>query len=115
MKKFVILGLGVLLSAGMAVASPQQAAPKPEEKAKVFVGAISDSMCGAHHVMGGTAKECTLECVDAGSEFVLVDDKGKVYDLSDQTKPRQFAGEKVKITGALKGNQIIVSSITAEK
>ena len=75
MKKSVFLAFGIFLAAGMAVASPQQTAPKPEEKAKVFVGSISDSMCGAHHVMGGTAKECTLECVDSGSDFVLVDGK----------------------------------------
>ena len=115
MMKSVFLAFSIFLAAGMAVASPQQTAPKPEEKAKVFVGSISDSMCGAHHVMGGTAKECTLECVDSGSDFVLVDGKGKIYRLSDQDKPREFAGDKVKVTGMLKGDEIIVNSIAADK
>ena len=115
MKKFVFLGLGLFLVAGMAGASLQKSGPKAAEEAKVFEGSISDSMCGAKHTMGGTPKECTLECVDAGPKSVLVDGKGKVYDLSDQKKPREFAGGKVKVTGTLKGNEIVVSSIVAGK
>jgi Protein of unknown function (DUF5818) len=110
MRKVVYLGLVVFLSAGMSLAVPKAAA-----KGQTFVGAISDKMCGAKHMMGGSAKDCTLECVKAGSKFVLVDSKGKVYDLSDQTRPRQFAGEKVKVTGTLKGDTIEVATVEAAK
>ena len=94
MKKLVYLGLTILLAAGLGVAAPKTAAT-----GKTFVGSISDKMCGAKHTMGGSAKDCTLECVKAGSKFVLVDEKGKVYDLSDQDKPKDFAGAKVKVQG----------------
>ena len=53
--------------------------------------------------------------MNLGDEIFLVDGKGKVYDLSDQKKPREFAGGKVKVTGTLKGNEIVVSSIVAGK
>src|SRR3989442_3875909 len=46
-----------------------------------------------------SAKDCTLKCVDGGSRFVLADTaNNKVYDLSDQTKPKDFGGQKVKVT-----------------
>lgn len=108
MKKVVYWSLALLMTAGMATASP-----KAGVQGKTFVGNISDKMCGAKHMKGESARECTLECVQMGSSFVLVDAKGKVYDLSDQDKPRKFAGEKVKVTGTLKGNTIEVTSIEA--
>ncbi len=118
MKKLVGLCLSLFLAAGMSLAAPKTAAKstaKSAAKGKVFTGSISDKMCGAKHMMGGSAKDCTIECVKAGSKFVLVDDSGKVYDLSDQEKPKAFAGAKVKVMGSLKGDEIEVSSIEAAK
>ncbi len=90
------------------------AVPKAAKDQKTFVGEIGDSMCGLKHMMGGNAKECTLECVKAGSKFILADTAaGRVYDLSDQAKARDFAGQKVKVTGTLKGKTIEVASIEA--
>lgn len=108
MRKMVYLGLAVFLSAGLSLALPKKGS-------KIFVGNISDSMCGVKHMMPGKSdKECTLECVKGGSKFVLADPaSGKVYQLSDQKKPEEFAGQKVKITGALKGGTITVTSIEA--
>jgi hypothetical protein len=40
---------------------------------------------------------------------------GKVYQLSDQKKPEEFAGQKVKITGTLKGDTISVTAIEPAK
>lgn len=113
MRKAVLLGMSIFLAAAVGAASQKKTAPKAA--GEVFAGTISDSMCGAKHTMGGTAKECTLECVDAGSKFILVDGQGKIYKLSDQKKPREFAGEKVKVAGTLKGDEIMVSSIVAGK
>ncbi len=51
-----------------------------------------------------------------GSKYVLADTAAKkVYNLSDQEKPKQFAGEKVKVTGTLEGDTIKVTSIEAAK
>jgi Protein of unknown function (DUF5818) len=109
MRRIGYLALTLFLAAGMGLA-----APKPAAKGKTFIGNISDKMCGANHMMT-EARKCTLECVKMGSSFVLVDAQGKVYDLSDQKKPEKFAGEKVKVTGTLKGDTIEVSSIEAAK
>lgn len=104
-----MLGMAILLAAGIALASPKA-------EGKTFVGNISDSMCGLKHMMPGGDKACTLECVKGGSKYVLADPaSGKVYDLSDQKKPAEFAGEKVKVTGTLKGKLITVTSIEAAK
>lgn len=105
---------GYLAFACLLVASFSFAAPRAPEKNKTFVGNISDSMCGLKHMMPGGDKECTLKCVEGGGKFVLADPKSKkVYELSDQEKPRGFAGQKVKVSGTLSGNMISVSSIEA--
>ncbi len=112
MKRIVYLALAVLLTASLSFA-----APKGKKGEGTFTGEIGDKLCGLKHTMPGSAKECTLECVDKmQSKFVLVDKTHKkVYELSDQTKPREFAGQNVKVTGALKGTVIEVASIEAAK
>jgi hypothetical protein len=109
MKRTAMLGLAVLLAAGITMASPK-------DSGKTFVGNISDSMCGLKHMMPGGDKACTVECVKGGSKYVLADPAGgKVYELSDQKKPAEFAGQKVTVTGTLKGKVIMVTSIEAAK
>lgn len=100
--------LALLLGAGISFAAAQKAGPK------TFTGEISDSMCGLKHMMPGGAKACTEECVKGGAKYVLADQAAKkVYKLSDQVKPKQFSGEKVKVTGTLSGDTIHVTSIVA--
>ncbi len=86
-------------------------------KDKTFSGEIMDSQCakmGSHQTMlkkegmenmkdDAKAKQmCTVKCVKMGGKYVLFDGASKtVYQLDDQTKPEQFAGQKVKVTGAL--------------
>jgi hypothetical protein len=110
MKRWIYLGVAFSLAASLSFAAPK------EVKGRTFVGSVSDKMCGAKHMMPGQSdKDCTLECVKGGSQFVLVGPKDKIYDLSDQEKPREFAGQKVKVTGVLNGNTINVVSIEAAK
>jgi hypothetical protein len=61
-----------------------------------------------------TDRDCTLACVKAGGQYVLVSD-GKVYKIENQTLPalQQRAGQMVQVTGDLKGETITVSKITA--
>ncbi len=121
MKK-IALGFAILAVACLALgASPLYAAKKQAAaKGKVFTGEIFDSACaamGSHEAMKkkamvGTDKECTLKCVEMGSKFVLFNAKTKTtYELDDQEKPKEFAGEKVKVTGTLEGKTIHVESI----
>ena len=60
---------------------------------------------GSHSMMksegANDAKECTLKCVAMGGKFVLYDSANKaVYQLDDQEKVKQFAGQKVKVSGS---------------
>lgn len=112
MKKLAYLGLAVLLTASLTLAAPKLGKKGGGQKA--FTGEISDAMCGLKHAMPGSAKECTEKCVQGGSKYVLADQAHKkVYQLSDQEKPKEFAGAKVKVTGTLKGDTIEVASIEA--
>jgi len=121
MKK-VAVALGVTLLLTLA----SFAAPK----AKTFTGEIMDSQCAmnASHApmlkkegMGDkdpndamVKKMCTDNCVKMGGKYVLYDAASKkVYKLDDQTKPQQFAGQNVKVTGSLdkSGDTIRVTDI----
>jgi len=73
-----------------------------------FSGEIMDSACAnmGNHDAGykmsntHTPKDCTLACVKSGSKFVLYNSATKTaYQLDDQQKPRDFAGQKVKVVG----------------
>lgn len=83
-------------------------------------GVISDSMCGKDHSkmgeLGKDAAACTKKCVEGGAKYVLVDDKGEVYGLSDQDKPADFAGKSVAIEGHIdpKEKAIHVHSLAAK-
>jgi hypothetical protein len=108
MKRFIFPVLGLLLAVGLSLAAPAK------DSAKTYVGSIGDSMCGAKHMMPGESdKDCTLECVKGGAKYILIDPNGKIYQLSDQKTPEQFAGANVKVTGTLKGDTISVTSIVA--
>ncbi len=109
-KKYAKAVLTVVLAL-IASLTTMAAAPKS------FTGALSDSMCGAKHMMPGkTDAECTRECVKANSKYALVVDK-KVYTLSGpQDEFSRLAGKRVRVTGEQSGDTIAVKSITpAEK
>ncbi len=114
MRRLNLLGLCLALAllASTAQLASSQSTPQNQQ---TFVGNVSDSMCGLKHMMAGKSdKECTLECVKNGSKLALADTaSGKVYELSDQVKAKDFAGQKVKVTGTLKGKTIEVASIEA--
>jgi hypothetical protein len=78
---------------------------------QTYIGEVMDSACakmGSHDAMMKshpnmkTAKDCTLGCVKAGSKFVLYNSSNKiVYELDDQKKAEQFAGQMVTVAGNL--------------
>jgi hypothetical protein len=94
-------------------------------KDKTFSGEIMDSQCaknGSHEMMlkkegmgdkdpndPMVKKMCTQNCVKMGGKYVLFEPASKaVYELDEQTKAEQFAGQKVKVTGTLdKANKTI--------
>jgi len=100
----------LLLSAGMAFSTAFAA-----DKAQSFTGEVSDAMCGAKHMMEGSATDCTRACVSKGSAYALVVGD-KVYTLKTQDKAaldqlNQLAGRKVQVKGTASGDTIEVSSV----
>ncbi len=112
----MLLMLGAILALPLTgTAQNRNSKPRPETS---VVGYISDSMCGLKHMSGmGDDKNCTLVCVKQGSKFVLADrDHKRVYrlDAAGQEKARNFAGQKVKVTGRVTGGTMRVTTIEPE-
>ena len=111
----VLVGGLIVSSLSTGVAQNSNSTPRPESS---VIGFIGDSLCGLHHMRSmESEKECTLTCLKAGNKLVLVDKDGhKVYSLdkSGREKARAFAGQKVKVTGRVKGKTIYVTTIEPE-
>ncbi len=86
---------------------------------KTFTGVIGDAMCGAKHVMPGSAVECTRACISKASKYaLLVGDRVYVLDATDKTvldTLEKRAGEKVTVTGVDKDDTIMVTSVKAAR
>ena len=97
-------GMGLVAAVALMLVSFSSAVAKD----MTYTGEIMDSQCaksGSHDAMmkkGNipTEKDCTLGCIKMGGKFVLYNaDKKIIYQLDDQTKPRDFAGNKVQVMG----------------
>lgn len=116
------LGLATALatiSAGAALAVAQAQRPRPPVQKyqagglRTFSGVVTDSFCGAKHdtSMNQTAAGCTRICLKQGARFALVDGD-RVYGLTGETGSLdRAAGQRVKLSGTLKGDTISVNSI----
>lgn len=107
-RKFSLIA--VLFAFAMVVV----AAAKPQ----TFTGEVSDSMCGAKHMMDNKA-ECTRACVSKGSNYALVvGDKVYTLNTTDKAALNQLntlAGAQAKVTGTANGDAIDVSKVAAAK
>src|SRR5438270_11682933 len=91
----------------LANAAGKNSDKSPTSDAQKFTGVVSDSMCGAKHMMKDPVK-CTRECVKGGSDYALVVGD-KVYTLKgDKAKIDKFAGESATVQGKLSGETITV-------
>jgi uncharacterized protein DUF5818 len=104
-----------IIAIGVAAAVLMLGASLVQAKDQTFTGEIYDSQCaknGSHAMMlakeGMAGKEndpmartmCTKNCVKMGGKYVLFDAAKKTtYELDDQQKPVDFAGQKVKVKG----------------
>jgi hypothetical protein len=99
MKQIVVIAVLLMMrSSGFA-----------QDKSGTFTGEIMDKPCGmmqSHSNMmkeegAKDAKECTLKCVKDGAPLVLFDPAAKkVYPIDDEKKVRDYAGQRVQITGS---------------
>ena len=102
------MALLVVLTAVVAFA-----ADKPQK----FTGKVSDSMCGAKHMMPGASDaDCTRACIKQGSKYALVvGDKVYTLEGGDAAALDKLAGQNAAVTGTLKGKTIEVVSVAAAK
>jgi hypothetical protein len=86
------------------------------QSAQILTGTVTDTMCGAKHMMTNiTPAQCTRECVKQGSDYGLLSD-GKVYTLKGDAKQiDKYAGESVTVTGKIEGSTVTVNSISEAK
>jgi hypothetical protein len=107
---FATLLLGAIVTVSPALAG---------SKAQTFTGEVSDSMCGAKHMMPGNAAECTRACVGKGANYALViGDKIYTVDTNDKAALAELdklAGQKASVKGTLDGDKIMASSVSAAK
>lgn len=86
-------------------------------KTQTLTGEVSNSMCGAKHMMEGSAAECTHACVGKGSKYALVvGDKIYTLDSSDKTildQLNKLAGAHAKVTGTVNADTVAVKSVAA--
>ena len=91
----------------------QNAQSRADNKQATLIGTISDSMCGAKHMMTGDDAKCARTCVKSGAHYApVVGDK--VYPL--KAKPEELdrlAGQTVSVTGDLTDSGLIVMSVAA--
>ncbi|HEY3743102.1 MAG TPA: hypothetical protein VGL53_24815 [Bryobacteraceae bacterium] len=84
--------------------------------AESWSGTITDANCGAKHVDASEKSQaCAKACVKRGAAAVLVvGDKVMKFDDSSKAKVADFVGQKVEVTGDIKGDTITVASVKAE-
>ena len=134
MKKIGLAVLAFITAASLSFAAPKLSLHK-SGKDKTFTGIIMDSECammGNHEKMekmhsdmfpksstaltGAEALKCTLLCVKMGGQFVLYNKATKTtYKLDDQEKPREFAAEKVKVTGTYDPSTMTIHVVSIRK
>ena len=97
MKKFVLL-LSLCLTVSAAYAADS------------WTGYVTDSKCAASGKSGADHATCAKSCLGRGDAAVLVVD-GKVVKIGNQDKVKEFAGEKVTVTGKLTGDTLTVDTV----
>ncbi|MEZ5398822.1 MAG: hypothetical protein R2729_04080 [Bryobacteraceae bacterium] len=67
-----------------------------------LVGIVTDTRCDRHHVISEATPSgvCARSCVRLGRKYALLAGKD-LHVFSDQRTPERFAGQNVRIAGAL--------------
>jgi hypothetical protein len=90
--------------------------PQPSTVEQTYLGMVTCSRCGAKHSadLARSATKCVRICVHGGAGFALVDDD-VIYLLDgDLISLQRLAGQRARVVGALNGNTIRISSVSAQ-
>jgi hypothetical protein len=112
MKRTMLAAVAIVLGSAAAAFAADQ----------TFTGTIGDSKCGpshkamTEHNKDLTDRACTEACVKGGAKYIF-SSGGKVYTLENQNDPAlaMYAGERVTVTGEVRGNTIAASKISKAK
>jgi hypothetical protein len=103
-----------LLNVAPALGADQKAEKKSGQH--TFTGVVSDSMCGAKHMMPGDPVACAHACLKQGSKYALVvGDKVYTLETSDTSETDQLdklIGKNAKVSGSAEGDTIKVTSVS---
>ncbi len=101
MRKFV---LGITFVSALAMTA----------MAAEWSGYISDAGCAKKQLAKAETADhagCAKGCIKRGDEAVLVTADGKVYQIANQDKVVDHAGEKVTLVGEIDADNITVSAV----
>lgn len=103
----------LICSLAMTLSGQEKPLRAGQSDGTTFIGIVSDSTCGPRHKLTDkSAEECTRVCQRAGARYVLLAGD-KVFFLAGSANDVAYlAGQKARVTGALQGDTIQVSSIT---
>ena len=77
-------------------------------------GFVTDAKCASQGKAGAGHAGCAKGCLKSDDmAAVIVTEDGKIYEVTDQAKIKEFAGEKVTVMGMIEGMKI--SSIESVK
>lgn len=94
-----------LLLVEASVGAPREPMSAPHEIN--LTGMVTDSMCGAKHMMSGDDAACVRKCVKGGSHYALSVGE-KVYPTAGQEEVlNKLAGETVNVSGMLNPDGVI--------
>jgi hypothetical protein len=81
-----------------------------------ITGVLTDDMCTKKHMMHGKRNsDCVRDCIRHGAKYVIVTG-GRVVELVGDIKLLgPHAGNKVTITGEMKGKTLAVGSVAEEQ
>lgn len=99
----LVLGFTFLLALAMSAMAAE------------WTGYISDAGCTKKQGAAKTASDshagCAKSCIKRGDKAVLVTEDGKVFNITNQDKVVEHAGEKVTLVGDVDGDNITVSEV----
>ncbi len=75
-----------------------------------YTGYVVDKGCASKKEMWTNAA-CAQQCAARGAKLVFVTEDGKIYQVADQDKVKEHAGQKVTISGSMDGDTIKVDSV----
>jgi hypothetical protein len=106
---FLLIGRAFALAGLIAfLITPLPAKNKPV----TLSGIVTDSMCGAKHMISGDDAKCVRSCIKGGSAHYAFIVGNKIYTLKGKVEQLdKLAGEQVDVTGDLSDSVLSATSI----